>query len=250
MTTGQGRSLAHTRSESADITVSVMSPAVRTQTADAESAAVPVVPAVPAVPAITGGIVFRRRLFARLRGAARVTQLSAPAGSGKTFLLRSWIGEAGLADRVAWVSVPGGERDPRRFWISVADALRDTAAGTRLVRAVTAEPDLDGWAMVERLLADLGALRDRIWLVIDDVHELASSEALRQLELLVMRGPAELRFVLATRRDVRLGLHRLRLEGDLTEIRAADLRFTADEARALLEAAGVALPASALARRN
>jgi LuxR family maltose regulon positive regulatory protein len=83
--------------------------------------------------------------------------------------------------------------------------------------------------------------------VIDDVHELNSSEALGQLELLVMRGPAELRFVLATRRDVRLGLHRLRLEGELTEIRAADLRFTPDEAQALLEAAGVALPDSALA---
>jgi LuxR family transcriptional regulator, maltose regulon positive regulatory protein len=49
--------------------------------------------------------------------------------------------------------------------------------------------------------------------VIDDMHELASTEALRQLELLVMRGPAELRVVLATRRDVRLGLHRSRLEG-------------------------------------
>jgi LuxR family maltose regulon positive regulatory protein len=214
-----------------------MSPAVRTQTADAEPAS---------APAVTGGIVFRRRLFARLGGAARVTQVSAPAGSGKTVLLRSWIGEAGLANRAAWVSAPGGERDPQRFWVSVADALRDTAAGATLVRAVTAEPDADGWAMVERLLADLGSLQDRIWLVIDDVHELDSSEALRQLELLVMRGPAKLGFVLATRRDVRLGLHRLRLEGDLTEIRAADLRFTADEAQALLEAAGVALPDSAL----
>ena len=205
-----------------------MSPAARTQTGDTEP-------------------VFRRGLFTRLGAAARVTQISAPAGSGKTFLLRSWIGEAGLADRAAWVSVRGGERDPQRFWISVADALRDTAAGATLVRAVTAEPDLDGWAMVERLLADLDSLPDRIWLLIDDVHELDSSEALRQLELLVMRGPAELRFVLATRRDVRLGLHRLRLEGELTEIRAADLRFTADEAQALLEAAGVALPDSALA---
>src|ERR1700733_12209699 len=215
-----------------------MSPTVRTQTADAESAS---------VPAVRGGIVSRRGLFARLGAAARVTQMSAPAGNGKTFLLRSWIGETGLADRVAWVSVPAAERDPQRFWISVADALRDTAAGTTLVRAVTPEPDLDGWAMVERLLADLDSLQHRIWLVIDDVHELDSSEALRQLELLVMRGPAELRFVLVTRRDVRLGLHRLRLEGELTEIRAADLRFTLDEARALLEAAGGALPEPALA---
>jgi LuxR family transcriptional regulator, maltose regulon positive regulatory protein len=215
-----------------------MSPAVRTQAVDAEPAS---------VPDVAGGTVFRRGLFARLLAAARVTQISAPAGSGKTFLLRSWIGEAGLADRAAWVSVPGGERDPQRFWISVADALRDTAAGVTLVRPVTAVPDLDGWAVVERLLADLGSLPGRIWLVIDDMHELGSAEALRQLELLVMRGPAELRVVLATRRDVRLGLHRLRLEGELTEIRGADLRFTLDEARALLETAGVVLPDPALA---
>ena len=79
------------------------------------------------------------------------------------------------------------------------------------------------------------------------MHELRSADALAQLELLVMRAPPELRFVLATRHDLRLGLHRLRLEGELTEIRAADLRFTQAEARELLAAAGVALPAPALA---
>ena len=82
--------------------------------------------------------------------------------------------------------------------------------------------------------------------MIDDVHELRSDEALRQLELLVMRAPARLRFVLATRHDLRLGLHRLRLEGELTEVRAADLSFTLDEAKALFEAAGIPLPDSAL----
>jgi LuxR family maltose regulon positive regulatory protein len=186
-------------------------------------------------------------LFDRLTGAARVGVLSAPAGSGKTSLLRSWIGDAGLADRAAWVAVQRGERDPQRFWVSVADALRKTVPGSALVRGLTAAPDIDGWAVVERLLNDLASLEDRIWLVVDDLHELRAAEALRQLELLVMRAPAELRFVLATRHDLRLGLHRLRLEGELTEIRAADLRFTAEEARALLATAGVALPDSALA---
>jgi hypothetical protein len=66
--------------------------------------------------------------------------------------------------------------------------------------------------MVERLLMDLAPLEVRVWLVIDDVHELGP-EVLRQLELLVMRAPSQLRFVLASRHDVRLGLHRLRLEG-------------------------------------
>ena len=152
----------------------------------------------------------------------------------------------GLAERVAWVEVQGHERDPQRFWLSVAGALRDTAAGSTLVRPLTAAPGLDGWAVIERLLTDLGGLEDRVWLVIDDVHELRSAEGLRQLELLVMRGPPELRPVLATRHDLRLGLHRVRLEGELTEIRADDLRFTRDEAGALFEAAGIPLPDPAL----
>ena len=212
-----------------------MEPAVRSETADA-----PVAPAVR-------GVVSRHALFGRLGGAARVTEVSAPAGSGKTFLLRSWTSEAVLAGRTAWVSVQGEERDPQRFWIAVADALRATAAASALVQPLTAAPDLDGWAIVERLLKDLARLEDRVWLVIDDVHELASAEALRQLELLVMRAPDRLRFVLATRHDLRLGLHRLRLEGELTEIRAADLRFTLAEARALFDAAGIQLPDTVLA---
>jgi LuxR family maltose regulon positive regulatory protein len=194
-----------------------------------------------------GALVSRRALFSQLTDAERVTVLSAAAGSGKTFLLRSWIAEAGLAESTAWVSVHGEDRDPQRFFLSLADALRATAAGSALVRPLTATPDLDGWAIVEGLLHDLHALRDRLWLVIDDVHELRSDRALRQLELLVMRAPAELRFVLASRRDPQLGLHRLRLDGELTEIRAADLRFTLEESRALLDAAGVRLSEEALA---
>jgi len=200
----------------------------------------------PGAPAVRDGLVGRPGLFERLGAAGRVTEVSAPAGSGKTLLVRSWIAERGLAGRAAWVPVPGDERDPQRFWLSVLGALRATAAGSALVRPLTAAPDLDGWAVVERLLTDLGGLDDRVWLVIDDVHELRSADALRQLELLLLRAPAGLRFVLATRHDLRLGLHRLRLEGELTEIRAADLRFTPAEARALFEAAGIALSDRAL----
>jgi LuxR family maltose regulon positive regulatory protein len=129
----------------------------------------------------------------------------------------------------------------------VLGALRQTVPGSGLVRELTAAPDLDGWAMVERLLTDLAPLADRLWLMIDDVHELGSAEAQRQLELLLMRAPPGLRFVLATRHDVRLGLHRLRLEGELTEIRADDLRFTVAETRELLAAAGVELTDPVLA---
>ena len=193
-----------------------------------------------------GGTVARPALFERLAGPARVTVVSAPAGSGKTVLLRSWIAGAGLAGRAAWVAAGREERDPQRFWLSVLGALRQTGPGAGLVRAVSAAPGLDGWALAEGLLSDLAPLEERLWLVVDDVHELGP-EVLRQLELLLMRAPAGLRFVLAARHDVRLGLHRLRLEGGLAELRAGDLRFTVAEAGELFTAAGVQLDEPALA---
>jgi len=187
------------------------------------------------------GIVSRRELFERLAGAARVTKVSAPAGSGKTFLLRSWIRDARMTDKTAWVAIPRGGLDPQGLWLTVLDALRGTVIGSPLVRDMTGAPDLDGWSIVERLLEDLQSLEQPVWVVIDDLHELCAEDALRQLELLLLRAPGALRFVLATRHDLRLGLHRLRLEGGLTEIRASDLRFTIEEARALFQAAGLEL---------
>src|SRR6516164_4764097 len=191
-----------------------------------------------------GRFVSRPRLFERLAAPTRVTVVSAPAGSGKTVLLRSWIGHAGLTGCAAWVSVGRGGGDPQAFWLSVLAALRRTGAGSALVQPLTAAPALDGWGIVERLLANLAPLAEQLWLVVDDVHELGP-DALGQLELLVMRAPPPLRFVLAARHDVRLGLHRLRLEGDLAEIREPDLRFTVAEAGELFDA-GVQLPGLAL----
>jgi LuxR family maltose regulon positive regulatory protein len=178
-------------------------------------------------------------LFERL-GTARVSVVSAPAGSGKTVLLQSWIGHAGLTGCAAWVPVGRGEGDSQRFWLSVLAGLRHTGAGSALVQPLTAAPALDGWGIVERLLADLASLAERLWLVVDDVHEL-DPEARGQLELLIMRAPPPLRFVLAARHDVRLGLHRLRLEGELAELRGPDLRFTVAEAAELFADARVQL---------
>ena len=161
-------------------------------------------------------------------------------------LLRSWAGAPGSNDRIAWVTVGHDGRGPQRFWLSVVDALRRTAVGARLVHQASVAPEADGWALVERLLADLDGLRETLWLVVDDLHELGPT-VLRQLELLVLRAPADLRFVLSSRHDVRLGLHRLRLEGELLEIRAADLRFSLREAQELFTAAGLSIPEPASA---
>ncbi len=109
--------------------------------------------------AVGSGVVARSGLFGRLAGPARVTVVSAPPGSGKTVLLRSWIDQARLTDRVAEVPVGRGNRDPQQFWISVLTALRGTGPGSVLVQPLTAAPELDGWAVVERLLADLAPAR-------------------------------------------------------------------------------------------
>ena len=93
-------------------------------------------------------------------------------GSGKTVLLRSWIGQAGaagLSERVARVPAGRDERDPQRFWLSVLAALRQTAPGV----AAGAGGDggagpWTGWSITERLLADLAPLDDRLWPVVDD----------------------------------------------------------------------------------
>jgi LuxR family transcriptional regulator, maltose regulon positive regulatory protein len=171
------------------------------------------------------GVIARQALFDVLSGAERVTLVSAPAGSGKSVLLRSWIAAGDLSRCAAWVSVRREERDSQRFWLSVLESLRGTGGCAEQVRAVTASPDLDGWNVVERLLEDLSGLDRPVWLVIDDLHELQADEARRQLELLLLRAPQQLRFVLAARRDLHLGLHRLRLEGELTEVRACSCRM-------------------------
>jgi LuxR family maltose regulon positive regulatory protein len=191
-------------------------------------------------------LIQRPSLFELLNTGERVVLVSAPAGNGKTFLLRSWITAEGLGERAAWVSVGRDEHDPQAFWLSVLDSLRATCIGSARVRELTPAPDLDGATVVRRLLKDLGSLDERLWLVIDDLHELQSEQTIREIGLLLSSAPPELRLVLVTRRDLPLGLHRLRVEGELTEIRSEDLRFTVAESRGLLDAAGVRLSNGAL----
>jgi len=195
-------------------------------------------------PATERGIIPRPELFRRLSRSRRVTSVSAPAGSGKTLLLNSWVREAGGAESIAFVSVSTDLRDARQFWIAVVDALRETSRGST-VRPLMLTTELDGWQVVEVLLEDI---EGPLCLVIDRLHELRSPEAIQQLEMFVTCAPPDVRFVLASRGDNHLELHHLRLTGDLLELRADDLRFTLDEANELVNASGVRLSPNALAR--
>jgi LuxR family transcriptional regulator, maltose regulon positive regulatory protein len=191
-------------------------------------------------------LVQREALFERLSAAApgRVVLVCAPAGSGKSVLVRSWADAGGWRDEVAWVSVERGERDGQRFWLSVIDALARVVGS---VERMSPAPGFDGELVVERLLSDLASRREPVVLVIDDLHEVRSGEALQWLELFLARLPRQLLVVLVSREDPRLGLHRLRLAGELIELRGADLAFSLEEARELLAASDITLSDAGLA---
>jgi LuxR family transcriptional regulator, maltose regulon positive regulatory protein len=151
-----------------------------------------------------------------------------------------------LRERVAWVSVDRGEQDEQRFLVSMIDALAD-ADSERSIERTSPTPNFRGEVAVERLLSNLDSLEEPLVLVIDDLHELQAAAALEWLQLFLAQVPAKLRLVLGSRQEPELGLHRLRLSGQLVEIRDADLRFSRDETQALLERSDIRLSDEAVA---
>jgi LuxR family transcriptional regulator, maltose regulon positive regulatory protein len=171
----------------------------------------------------------------------KVTIISAPAGSGKTSLLRAWADRPGQPYRLAVAAIQRDQHDAQLFWLALLDAVRHATGATSGTQRPAATPDFNARVIADRVLAELADAHGDIMLVIDDLHELNSPESLAELTRLLENLPPHAHAVLATRRDLRLRLHRLRLAGELTEIRAADLRFTEHETRELLGASGVVL---------
>jgi LuxR family maltose regulon positive regulatory protein len=193
----------------------------------------------------------RRRLELALdEGLARGRVLvCAPAGFGKTALLAGWARGGGRL--VAWLGLDGGDSDPARFWRYVVAALDQTRPGLAGRVARGGPPpsgSLEGQvaALINELATDPGP--DEVLLVLDDYHLLDSGPVHELVAFLLENLPPRLRVVLSGRADPPLPLARLRARGQLAELRAADLRFTAGEAAALLaETAGEGLPGPAVA---
>ena len=188
-------------------------------------------------------LIQRGDLLASLDRAAqaKVTLISGPAGSGKTSLLRAWADGPGKPYRLAVVQVQRGQQDSQQFWLTVLSAIRRASGAPGGGGQLAATPDFNQEAIADRVRSELAEHRDGTFLIIDDLHELASPQALTQLTRLLEKLPRHVHAILTTRRDLPLRLHKLRLAGELAEIRAADLRFTQRETHEFLRSSGIAL---------
>jgi LuxR family transcriptional regulator, maltose regulon positive regulatory protein len=187
-------------------------------------------------PRSRAGLVHRAELESLLQAGmgGKLCLVDAPAGFGKTTLLAHWRAAGG--DRVAWVSLDEGDNDPTRFWLYVVEALRtvEPGIGARALEALR-RPSADLYRVVlPSLLNELRAVGSPLYLVLDDYHLVVDGACHRTLGFFLDHLPVGAHVVLSTRADPPLPLARMRANGELAEIRVAELRFTGEEASALL----------------
>ena len=168
---------------------------------------------------------------------SKLILVDAPAGYGKTTLLAQWEYEAAGSRPFAWISLDRGDDDPARLWQHVICSLQRVFPGLRaaeILRPLHRQAPDVGEALA-RLVNELSALAAPVVIVLDDYHVIRERRCHDQLGFLLLRLPPSVQVVLSTRADPPLPLGRLRAAGELAEIRMLDLRFTAQEADALIK---------------
>lgn len=190
-----------------------------------------------APPRVARHSVHRRRLVDLVSGApdTGMVLVTAPPGAGKTSLLADWAEQTD--DAVAWVTLDASDNDPGAFW----DAVRESVAAALEVedrpRPTRRRTPAD---TVLAMVADHGGERG-LWLVLDDFHAVTDERILDEVGRLVRRQPPGMRTIIASRTDPAIGSSALRALGVLVHLRDPDLRFTSDEAEAVLAGNGVHL---------
>jgi len=189
------------------------------------------------VPPPRPGVVHRPRLIERLNEGLhrRLTLICAPAGFGKTTLLSEWL--SGCQQPAAWLSLDEGDNDPTRFLAYLVAALQTIAAdiGEGVLGSLQSPQPPPTESILTALLNEITTVPDDFVLVLDDYHVTDAEPVNNALTFLIGHLPPQMHLVIATREDPHLPLARLRVRGQLTELRAADLRFTLTEAAEFLE---------------
>jgi len=190
------------------------------------------------VPAPRSGLIGRARLIDRLkRGlASRLVLVSAPAGFGKTSLLTQWLAAvAGHGHTVAWLTLDQGDNRAPIFWSHLVAAVKTgvPSFGAGLLPLLEASGSTTE-GVLAALVNELDALSGELYLVLDDYHLIDDQSIQEGVTFLVEHLPSHAHLLITTRADPPLPLALLRARGDLVEIRAADLRFTPEEASTYL----------------
>ena len=190
------------------------------------------------IPPPRSTIVVRPRLISQLNeglsSGRKLTLISAPAGFGKTTLVSEWA--AGCGRPVAWLSLDEADNDPTRFLVYIVAALQTIAPkiGAGVLAALQSPRPSSSELLLTALLNEITALSDKFILILDDYHMLDSKPVDQALTFMVEHLPSRMVLIIATREDPSIPLARLRARGQLTELRAADLRFTPAEAAEFL----------------
>ncbi len=193
-------------------------------------------------PAARAEWVERAELIARPAGAdARLVLVAAPAGFGKTTLVAQWQLSPAESRPFAWMSLDPGDNDPGRLWWHVAHALQracpEFSAGNVLALVRGQQPTF-AETLLPLLINELARLTEPVVLVLDDYHLISEPDCHDQLGFLLLHLPPMVQLVLITRADPPLPLARVRAAGELSEVRARELRFAPAQAAELV--AGVA----------
>jgi LuxR family transcriptional regulator, maltose regulon positive regulatory protein len=206
----------------------------------------PILAAKITAPKVPAWAVHRPRITKLIAEGMRwcpLTVITGPPGAGKTMALALWT--AAAPGPVAWVCLDEFDNRPGAFWSYVVAALRRSGVAIpKALRAVPAGQAADDGLF--RLTAALAAQDPPVTLVLDDLHLLTDPEVLKELEFVLRNVGSGLRMAVTSRMDPLLPLHRYRVAGQLTEIRAHDLAFSSDEAGQLLAQHGGGLTADAL----
>ena len=184
------------------------------------------------VPRPRESLIRRPRLSERLSQAtrAKVTLVSAPPGFGKTTLLADWLAASASKDLVpVWVSLDPTDNESGAFWFGVATAFHRAVPAARMTTLMLEGPQPPPIETVLTSLAnELGSVGSDIIFVLDDFHVIDASDVQDQMSFLLEHLPPSAHIVITTRADPSFSLARLRAQGQLVEVRAADLRFTPD----------------------
>ena len=201
------------------------------------------------VPGLPGWAVERQRIDQLIANGAHgpLTTVTGPPGAGKTTAIALWAATSSCPGTLAWITLDGYDNQPRVFWSYVVAALRQAGIAVPPASPVGARATAVGHDFLLRLAAVLATQDPPVVMVLDDAHQLTERAALDGLDYVLRNAGTGLRLVVSSRVDPILPLHRYRLGGELAEIRAEDLAFSAPESGLLLAHHGITLSDGGLA---